>query len=593
MERALEGLAAAPGKAVGRARVLAAAVVDREPVPHRRRVGEVAAARLALDRAAAEIEAIAATLRQSGQHEEAEIVETAALIAHDPTLYKQILAAVSEHGLPAAAAILDVSEANAELVAGIDDARLAARADDIRSVGRRAAGLVGSTPEPDHMSRATDAGEVLIGSDLGPAEVAELETGVTGIALAAGGVSAHAAIVARSLGIPMVVGVGDDLLTAAQGSSVVVDGSNGAVFLSPDRATIEAARLELDRRADRRARAIASRELPSVTADGHPVAVLANVSGITELGAALEAGAKGVGLLRTELAFLTATDWPSEEDHRRALAPILTELRGRPATVRVLDFGGDKTPPFLTGAGERGIELLLEYPDQFAAQLRAIVATAAGAELRILLPMVDTVEQVDLARRAILDAVDARGGARRPRIGAMIETEAGVDVANAIAARVDFLSLGTNDLTHSILRADRFSPQVVRAYNPRVLRAIAVVVEAAKRAAIPIEVCGEAASDPVSAPLLIGSGVDEISVGAARVGAVREWIQILSFVELSRLEVAARRLETPAQVERLVAGISDRLTLLERADADGEVLEGPIGVGAVGAEVQGRAAPSA
>ena len=498
-----------------------------------------------------------------------------------------------DRGVPAAAAILDSAEAQAEVVAAIDDARLAERADDIRSVGRRAAGLVGRDPEAQHDGAGNGGGEILIAADLGPAEVAELDLGVTGIALAAGGVSAHAAIVARSLGIPMVVGIGDGLLAATPGSPVVVDGSDGLVFLSPTSERIEAATLALSRRTARRAEAIASRELPSVTDDGHSVRVLANVSGVAELSTALEAGAEGVGLLRTELAFLAAPEWPSEEEHRTMLAPILAQLDGRPATVRVLDFGGDKTPPFLSGIEQRGIELLLDHPAAFAAQLRAIVACAGGSELRILLPMVSTVVQIEAARAAVSTAVEAIQGAERPRIGAMIETTAGVDASRAIASEVDFLSIGTNDLTHSTLNADRFSPQAARTHNPRVLRAIATVVQAAKLAQVPIEVCGEAASDPIGAPLLIGSGVDEISVGAARVGTVRQWIRSVSFAELSDLEIRARRLETPAQVESLVAGVARRLELLERADADGEVLERPVGVGATGAEPQRRSASGA
>ena len=207
--------------------------------------------------------------------------------------------------------------------------------------------------------------------------------------------------------------------------------------------------------------------------------------------------------------------------------------------------------------------------------------------------MVSTVVQIEAARAAVSTAVEAVQGAERPQIGAMIETTAGVDASRAIASEVDFLSIGTNDLTHSTLDADRFSPQAARTHNPRVLRAIATVVQAAKLAQVPIEVCGEAASDPIGAPLLIGSGVDEISVGAARVGTVRQWIRSVSFAELSDLEIRARRLETPAQVESLVAGVARRLELLERADADGEVLERPVGVGATGAEPQRRSASGA
>jgi phosphoenolpyruvate-protein kinase (PTS system EI component) len=591
MERALDGLAASPGRAAGSARVLAPAEpLDVGPVPRAAREGQAAQARGALDAAAVEITAIATALRESGHSDEAEIVETGAMIAQDPVLHRQIAAAVYDRGLPAAAAILDCTEAQARVIAQLDDAGLAERADDIRSVGRRAVSLIGSGPVAGQVGERNGAGQILVAPDLGPAEVAELESGVAGIALAAGGVSAHAAIVARSLGIPMVVGAGDGLLGASPGDTLVVDGSDGAVYLSPDPSRVEAVRHEADLTAIRRSRAIAERGLPAITSDGHPVRVLANVAGIAELVVALEAGAEGVGLLRTELVFLAASEWPGEPEHRRALAPVLDRLDGRTATVRVLDFGGDKTPPFLGGVEERGIELLLKHPDALAAQLRAIVACAGGSELRVLLPMVNSVEQIDQARRAILDAVDAVPGAGAPLIGAMIETEEGVSAVGPIAAQVDFLSIGTNDLTHSVLRADRFSPQVARAHNPRVLRAIAAVAEAAAHAGVPLEVCGEAASDPITAPLLIGAGVDELSVGAARVGTVRGWVRALSFAETSTLEAEARRLKTPAQVEAGVASVARRLALLEQADAGGEALDGPVGVGTAGAESQPRPA---
>ena len=259
--------------------------------------------------------------------------------------------------------------------------------------------------------------------------------------------------------------------------------------------------------------------------------------------------------------------------------------------MRVLDFGGDKTPPFLSGAHERGIELLLGHPDHLAAQLRAILASAGSSDLRVLLPMVASVDQVEHARLAILEALEAVPGARRPGIGAMIETSAGVDAVAEIASEVDFLSIGTNDLTHSILNADRFSPQVALTHDPRVLRAIAKVVDAAAQARVPVEICGEAASDPIAAPLLIGSGIDEVSVGAARVGTVRRWIRSLSFAAMSDLEAQARALESADDVEQLVSATSERLLLDERIDADGEVLERPVGVGAAGAEAERRPTP--
>jgi phosphoenolpyruvate-protein kinase (PTS system EI component) len=253
------------------------------------------------------------------------------------------------------------------------------------------------------------------------------------------------------------------------------------------------------------------------------VTVLTNAASAAEVRAGLAAGAEGAGLIRTELAFLEAESWPTQADHVRALAPVLAGLRGRVATVRVLDFGGDKTPPFLRGTAERGLALLLSAEQAFIAQLRAIAHVAGDVDLRILLPMVNSVAELDAARERVVAAVDA------PQIGAMIETVEAVDAAPGLAAGSSFLSIGTNDLTAAVLGADRFAAASSPTGDPRVLRAIDASVRAAHDAGIAIEVCGEAASDPHLLPLLVGLEVDELSVGAARVGATREWVRELDF----------------------------------------------------------------
>jgi len=253
---------------------------------------------------------------------------------------------------------------------------------------------------------------------------------------------------------------------------VLVDGDRGEVVASPARAV-------------RPRRALVARG-PGRTRDGVRVRILANAAGSADVRVALDAGAEGVGLLRTELAFLDARDWPTEAEHRAALAPVLAGLRGRTATVRVLDFGGDKTPPFLRGTAARGIALLLDAPDALAAQLRAIAAAGTHADLRVLLPLVRGPEDV-AAVRALAPGV---------QIGAMLETADAIDVAPQSAAAADFLSIGTNDLTADVLGADRFAPGETVAHDPRVLRAIARAGEAAEAHDRVLEVCGEAASDP-------------------------------------------------------------------------------------------------
>jgi phosphoenolpyruvate-protein kinase (PTS system EI component) len=416
---------------------------------------------------------------------------------------------------------------------------------------------------------------VLVAEDLGPADIAELDAGVHAVALAGGGATAHAAIVARSLAIPMVAELGDAVLGLANGAVIVVDGSEGLVHAEPDAERVRHARSAAARRTRAREHAAEQRAVPAETLDGRRITVLANVAGAAELRLALDAGAEGVGLLRTELAFLQADTWPTQAQHRRALVPILNGLRGRPATVRVLDYGGDKLPPFLDGAHERGIQLLLQAPEALAAQLRAILESASGAELRVLLPMVGSTVELETAATALRAAAEAVG-APIPPLGPMIETPRAAANADVLAQRAGFLSIGTNDLTAATLGADRFAPGAGAAHHPRVLAAIAASVQAARRAGIPIEVCGEAASDPIALPLLVGLGVDELSVGASRVGTVRAWVRELVLREAQELATRALGCTTAQQVEALMAPVAERLAAVERGDpASAETLVGP------------------
>ena len=552
-ERTLAGVPAAPGLAAGEARIR-----DRPPssaratVPPDRRAAEVERAERALNAAAAELAALGERLRPT-RPSEAEIVETGALMAADPTLRDAVARAIVERGSAASDAILEAADLQAALLAELDDVTLAARAADVRSLGRRAARLAAGGASM--VAGGTDA--VLVATDLGPADVVELGPEVRAVALAAGGVTAHAAIVARSLGLPMVVGLGDPLLALPDRGPLVVDGTAGTVVAAPSPERLAAARAADAERRRPRARA-AARDLPAVTRDGRRVRVLANAAGPAEVAAALEAGAEGVGLLRTELAFLDAGDWPSREQHRRALEPVLAGLAGRIATVRLLDFGGDKTPPFLGGPGqrERGVQLLLKAPEALAAQLRAVLDAGRPTGLRVLVPMVIGPDDVRAVRELLLEAVAAMPGAGMPQLGAMIEVPAAAAMATHLAPMVDFFSIGTNDLTNFQLGLDRSAPGEAPAHHPAVLRLIAETTRAAREAGILVDVCGEAASDPVAMPLLLGLGVDELSVGAARVGTVRDWVRALSQAEARAVAERALEAASAAEVEELVRPLS-------------------------------------
>jgi multiphosphoryl transfer protein len=296
-----------------------------------------------------------------------------------------------------------------------------------------------------------------------------------------------------------------------------------------------------------RRRFASERALPPVTRDGRWVALLANAATAAEVRAAIEAEAEGIGLLRTELAFLEAGDWPTEEEHAAALQPLLSLLPGLVATVRVLDFGSDKTPPFLAGIETRGIALMLEHPDALAAQLHAILRSAGRSELRILLPLVESAEQVRAVRRLLPDGVP---------LGAMLETPLAVRRANEIALEADFLSIGTNDLVQYTLGLDRTQPlaTVRSAGDPRVLGLVAAAVQTAHAAGLSIEVCGEAASVPELATLFVGLGVDELSVSPARVDELRATVRSLDSAEAARAASRALSVERGDEMRELLGG---------------------------------------
>jgi phosphoenolpyruvate-protein kinase (PTS system EI component) len=547
-ERVLEGTPASPGVALGTAWRLAEQVEAAGPVPPQRREQERAAAAAALGAAAEALTELAARLPA----EEAEIVETGALIAGDPALVAGVEESIFADGLTAAQAIIRATDEHADAIAALGDETLAARADDVRSLGRRAAALAtGRGP-----SAPPGSDLVLIAHDVGPADVAELAASLAGVALSGGGATAHAAIVARSLGLPLVTGLHEQVLEISDGTPLVIDGAHGTLVSEPSAVRVRAAKTEMDARRAASQRAQALCERPAVTSDGRRITVLANVASPGELELALRTGAEGIGLLRTELAFLDAPDWPSEQQHHEALEPILAGLGDKPAVVRVLDFGVDKAPPFLHDVAQRGLELLLAHPDAFIAQLRAIVLASQRHDIRILLPMVHDPGQLAQTSNLIEHVATQLEVDRVPPLGSMIETPRAAQGAFAIAERSHFLSIGTNDLTASTLGADRFAANTAQAHHPLVLRSIAASVAAAHEAGIPIEVCGEAASDPIMLPVLVGLGIDEVSVGAARVGAVREWIGHLDAKKLVGLAHSALTMDAAEEVEWAARSLS-------------------------------------
>jgi phosphoenolpyruvate-protein phosphotransferase len=549
-ERELRGLAASGGVAIGHALVwhdAAPAAEEGDPLA-------------ALDAVAAELARGADRYREAGLEDEADILETNQLIVEDLSLRVEIEKLVSELG--PAESLRQAIARHAELLAALPDPMLAARATDVRQLGVRAMRALAGTTMP-----SPNEGSALIARDLGPADVADLrlEEGlVVGLALADGAATSHAAIMARAFGVPMAVGLGEDLFSIPDGETVIVDGEEGALVVAPSTSRLLSAEAAVSRRRKLSKERAAVRGLPAVTRDGRIVSLLCNASTATEVTAGLEAGAEGVGLLRTELAFLEASAWPTEEEHFAVLSPALAFLRGRVATVRTLDFGADKTPPFLAGTTDRGLTLMLSHPAELEQQLRAIVRAAKGIELRILLPLVETAEQVRSVRTLL--------GNPDVSVGAMIETPSAARRAAEIAEESDFLSIGTNDLVQYTLDLDRERPvaSAATAAEPIVLRLIAQVVAAAHAAGKTVEVCGEAAGETAVAALLIGLGVDELSVAPARLDELRETVRRLSFSEVS--EIARQAVE--ASSARAALALAGGVLSAELGHEAGQVVGG-------------------
>lgn len=520
----------------------------------------------AVDAVVADIAALAATLRADGRGDLADIAEVTGLIAADPQLRAAVDDAVSA-GLGAAAAVTEAIDTYAALLADLPDPTLAARAADVRAVGRRLlAHLRGGVDRPAETEtpdgRPADAHIVLIGYEVAADDVLTHGDRVTGVVSVIGGGTSHTAIVARANGVPAVFGVAESLLNAPDGTPIVVDGDGGVVVVDPVDGEARAADDAMAARRARRAAAAAARSMPATTRDGHHVTLLANVATAADSTAARDARADGVGLLRTELPFMSAHAWPTYEQHIAALAPTLAPLRDMPVTVRTLDFAPDKLPPFLAGAGAQfnaigvGLSLLLANPDAFIGQLRAIIRAGIATRLRVMVPMVATADELATCRKLLVDAARYENLAVPP-LGAMIELPQAVTAIDSIAAEADFLSIGSNDLTATLMRRTRRDPLLgpLSAAEPVVIQSIADIVAVAARHGRPVSICGDAAAVPSLVPVLLGTGDLALSVPPTALDEIRLLVRSLYIADCRTAALAARSAPDASRVRAIGSAV--------------------------------------
>jgi phosphoenolpyruvate-protein phosphotransferase/dihydroxyacetone kinase phosphotransfer subunit len=524
----LDGLPAAPGLALAEARHF------RAPEP----VGEPEADWAALERALASVRDEVAAARDAVAARDG--YAAAIFDAHLLILADEALLAPAREATNAARAWNDAAEATAAAYRKLDDEYLRARADDVEALRRRVVAHVLGTAEA---APSLSAPGILVAPELTPAETATLDRElVRGIATAYGGPTGHSAILARSLGLPAVVGLGEAVLALDEGARLLLDGDAGSVWIEPDAELVSAheARVRERETSARSAREAAA--APAVTRDGRRIEVAANVGSAEDAAAAAANGADGVGLLRTEFLFLGRESLPDEDEQAAAYAEIASRLDGRPLIVRTLDVGADKPLPALRQPpeanpflGVRGIRLGLADPALLETQLRAVLRVAADHPLKVMFPMVATVDELRAAL-ALLERLGPRPAGFE--VGVMIEVPAAALSAAALAPLVDFFSVGTNDLAQYTLAADRGNERVgslADALHPAVLRLIASAAEAASAHRRWIGVCGELASDPLAAAALVGLGVTELSVSPPRVPEIKQAVRAVDAASAAAL----------------------------------------------------------
>jgi len=560
----LTGLAGAPGIASGPARhfrpldpeIPTGSAGDPE--------AEWEALRRALEQVRTEIRATRDSVAARAGDYSAAIFDAHLLFLGDEALLGPARHAIFEEGKNAAEAWHEAAEAVAADYRGLDDEYMQARAEDLTGVARQVvAALTGGAT-----SATLSAPGIVVASDLTPADTASLDRGLAlGLATSVGSPTSHSAILARSLGIPAAVGLGEALLRVPEGTELLLDGDGGTLHIEPDaELAAEYKRRAAEReQAARSARAAASE--PAVTHDGRRIEVVANIGSPVDVEAAIENGAEGVGLLRTEFLFLERDSMPSEDEQYAAYRSIAEGLEGRPLILRTLDIGADKPLPYLPQPpeanpflGVRGIRLALEQPELLETQLRAVLRAAAEHPLKVMFPMVATLEEYRQAK-AMLEHVRAgleRAGGATPEeldVGVMIEVPAAALGAEQFAPEIDFFSLGTNDLTQYTMAAERGNASVAGladGLHPSVLRLIRLVAEAANGHGKWAGVCGELASDPVAVPVLVGLGIAELSANAPAIPAVKQAVRELNTEAARDLAEQALELSSAAEVRKLV-----------------------------------------
>lgn len=571
-EKRFDGIGACPGVAIGRAFLVddSRGRLVRMFIPVQQIESEIDRFRGAVDKAKQQVREAMERVRAALGADREYILESHLLMLEDNSLWQKVEGMIRENKTNAEWAIKAVTDQFLEVYAKITDDYLRERGSDIEDVSYRLIKILSGSKTRDLNELANNA--IIVANDLLPSVAADLDPRrVLGFVTRAGGWASHTSIIARSVNIPAVVGVRDLSSHLRSGETVIIDGTTGQVILNPVPETLRFYSEQQARQKQQQLHDIEERELPPVTRDGHEIKLRANIELLEEIEAFRRFNAAGVGLYRSEFLYAQAvTGLPTEEEQFEAYR-FLAQVCGEDgAVIRTFDLGGDKLhlegfkPEPNPALGLRAIRLSLKEQGVFRTQIRAILRAGRhngeNSRLKILLPFVSNPDEVRQAKKIISDVSRGLRAEHIPHaedvdVGVMIEVPAAVVLAETLAREADFFSLGTNDLTQSLLAVDRGNENVDHLFDPMhpaVLRAIRFVANAARKMQIPLNVCGEMASNPAQVIILLGLGLKDLSMTPTAIPAIRRLVRSIRLEDAQKIARKAIKLNTPAEVHRYV-----------------------------------------
>lgn len=568
----LKGVGASSGIGIGTIVCIREESLDYSKVVFQREAEEKARLKEAVDTFCKVTQEMAEDIRRRVGEKESEILSGQIMMLSDPFMTGQMEEMIAS-GSCAEAALDSVCQMYIEMFSNVDDELMRQRATDIRDIRTRMLRLLLGISSVDIAS--VPAGTVLAAKDLTPSMTVGLKKeNISAILTEIGGKTSHSAILARALEIPAVLGIPQVLDQVSDGQQAIVDGESGEVILSPDEDTLKRYTAQWKEQQEQKAMLSVYRDRKTQDADGRNYELYSNIGSVAEAQIALENGAEGIGLFRTEFLFMDRTAMPTEQEQYEAYKAVSDIMQGKEVIIRTLDVGGDKEISYLKMESEqnpflgwRAIRYCLEESDLFKVQLRALLR--AGAEqknIKIMLPLVTGVQEIRAAKQLLEECkqeLAAQGIAYDDNIqvGIMIETPAAALIADLLAKEAAFFSIGTNDLTQYTLAVDRGNAKVENLYttlHPAVLRSIRSIIRAAKEAKIPVGMCGEAAADPALIPLLLEFGLDEMSVSASSILKTRKIVSQWSQKETAEVEQKAMQLDEPQAVEEYLLSVCKR-----------------------------------